>query len=288
MGNPSRRPPLPPPLFAPPFSLLRLSFLASTLPSLLPLPSPHLLLASPGAYRRPERTSCCAAGEKSEESSDDELSEQSDEDEDGEDLVDLTELDCAQDKHMGGHELHGQQEKAESGSNPETDSFKQASNGESSGSEEDSDGEGEGGEESSSDAENLEDLDGSSSAASESLEVFESQQSPDDKARGRAPVKSGTAEDEEEGRKAEVASRREGPLVAPSPSHKPATSVAGEGGHKHHSDRHAPLCIKIDVEPTNKQIPSYSLMFSVEKVTMGLRYGVEIKDRKTMLKVYHR
>jgi hypothetical protein len=50
----------------------------------------------------------------------------------------------------------------------------------------------------------------------------------------------------------------------------------------------APLCIKIDVEPTNKQNAGYSLMFNVEKVAQGLRYGVEIKDRKTMLKVHHR
>ena len=52
--------------------------------------------------------------------------------------------------------------------------------------------------------------------------------------------------------------------------------------------KHAPLCIKIDVEPTNKLNAGYSLMFNVEKVATGLRYGVEIKDRKTMLKVYHR
>ena len=52
--------------------------------------------------------------------------------------------------------------------------------------------------------------------------------------------------------------------------------------------KHAPLCIKIDVEPTNRQNAGYSLMFNVEKVATGLRYGVEIKDRKTMLKVHHR
>ena len=52
--------------------------------------------------------------------------------------------------------------------------------------------------------------------------------------------------------------------------------------------KNAPLCIKIDVEPTNRQNAGYSLMFNVEKVATGLRYGVEIKDRKTMLKVYHR
>ena len=50
----------------------------------------------------------------------------------------------------------------------------------------------------------------------------------------------------------------------------------------------APLCIKIDVEPTNRQNAGYSLMFNVERVAQGLRYGVEIKDRKTMLKVHHR
>ena len=34
-----------------------------------------------------------------------------------------------------------------------------------------------------------------------------------------------------------------------------------------------------------RQNAGYSLMFNVEKVATGLRYGVEIKDRKTMLKV---
>jgi hypothetical protein len=47
----------------------------------------------------------------------------------------------------------------------------------------------------------------------------------------------------------------------------------------------APLCIKIDVEPTNRAIQGYSLMFNVENVAAGLRYGVEVKDHKTMLKV---
>ncbi|KAJ1486937.1 hypothetical protein T484DRAFT_1889859 [Baffinella frigidus] len=84
---------------------------------------------------------------------------------------------------------------------------------------------------------------------------------------------------------------------------KPAAPAGGTSRaahpHNHHNNNNqppapaapakpAPLCIKIDVEPTNRAMPGYSLMFNVEQVAIGLRYGVEVKDHKTMLKVYAR
>jgi hypothetical protein len=44
-----------------------------------------------------------------------------------------------------------------------------------------------------------------------------------------------------------------------------------EGVPRKSQQGNAPLCIKIDVEPTNKSTEGYSLMFNVESVAAGLR-----------------
>jgi hypothetical protein len=52
---------------------------------------------------------------------------------------------------------------------------------------------------------------------------------------------------------------------------QPQQQQQQQGGPRKSQQGNAPLCIKIDVEPTNKSTEGYSLMFNVESVAAGLR-----------------